>query len=242
MSTRPLIAFAMGAVLLLAGCATSDTATPEQTAATSSPQTSEPVEEKRIALEDLRGALISEADLPGSGWTLAENAVTIGQSDGRQWQPAECGDRFTTLFDETLAPPNDDFVTVTFERADTDALRIVTENIARWDQDIDIAAIDDDFTSLIQECGVLTSDPLALTLSPITIDDAAAIRIAYGAGALSFNLDIAYAQVGTYLVGVTNTGIATTDTELVDLLAKATSALTTTIETAEAIPAGVTPA
>lgn len=242
MIKAPLIAIAMGAVLTLAGCTGSDAASPEQTAATSSSQTSEPVEEKRIALEDLRSALISDTDLPGGGWTLAENAVTIGQSDGRQWQPAECGDRFTTLFDETLAPPNDDFVTVTFERADTDALRIVTENIARWDQTIDIASIDDDFTSLIQECGVLTSDPLALTLSPITIDDAAAIRIAYGAGALSFNLDIAYAQVGTYLVGVTNTGIATTDTELADLLAKATAALTSTIETAEAIPPGVTPA
>lgn len=238
MIKRSLIAIAVGAALALTGCANTTTSAPESTGAT----TPAPEAPKRIALEDLRSALISDADLPGGGWTLAENAVTIGQSDGRQWQPAECGDRFTTLFDESLAPPNDDFVTVTFERADTAALRIVTENIARWDQAIDVAAIEEDFTNLINECGVLTSDPLAITLSPISIDDAAAIRIAYGAGALSFNLDIAYAQVGTYLVGVTNTGIATTETELAALLTEATTRLSQTIETADEIPQGTSSA
>lgn len=238
MIKQSLIGIAMGAALVLTGCANTTTSAPESTDAT----TPAPEAPKRIALEDLRSALISDADLPGGGWTLAENAVTIGQSDGRQWQPAECGDRFTTLFDESLAPPNDDFVTVTFERADTAALRIVTENIARWDQAIDVAAIEEDFTNLINECGVLTSDPLAITLSPISIDDAAAIRIAYGAGALSFNLDIAYAQVGTYLVGVTNTGIATTETELAALLTEATTRLSQTIETADEIPQGTSSA
>lgn len=234
---RPtLIAVAMGAALTLAGCTNSTTTSLESPTAI---QTSEP---KLIALEDLRSAVISDTELDGEGWRLAERTVTIGKSDGRSWQPAACGERFTTLFDETLTPPNDDFVTVTYEQPSDSNFRVVTENIARWERPIDITKIAEDFEALITDCPTLTSDNITITLSPIGIDGAAAIRIAYGTAAVAFNLDIAYAPVGGYLVGVTNTGVETTDTELAGLVMRATDILTRTIAESEAIPTGVTSA
>jgi hypothetical protein len=199
-------------------------------------------QEKRVSVEDLRSALITDADLPGEGWRLSKKPITIGQSDGRTWLPKACGERFTKIFDSDLAPPSEDFVTITYERPDANDFRVVTENISGWRKAPDIAAVNTDFQSLIRECATLTSDQVSLTLAPLEIPSAAAIRITYGAAALSFNLDIAYAPVGPYLVAITNTGVATTMDELNSLLDRAVQKLQSTLDTAPAMPDGVTPA
>lgn len=73
----------------------------------------------------------------------------------------------------------------------------------------------------------VTEDPIRLLFSGmlrsllITTsegNDALAIRVTYGAAVLTFTLDIAYAVVGPYLVGVTNTGVAVTESELSGLM------------------------
>jgi hypothetical protein len=229
------LAFVGVSIALLTGCSADSVQVP---AAPAEPTT----QEKRIAVEDLRSALITDADLPDDGWRLSDKPITIGQSDGRTWLPKACGDRFTEIFDTDLAPPTEDFVTITYERPDANDFRVVTENISGWRKAPDIAAVNTDFQSLIRECATLTSDQVSLTLAPLDIRDAAAIRITYGAAVLNFNLDIAYAPVGPYLVGITNTGVATTNAELSDLLDRAVQKLRSTLETAPAMPDGVTPA
>lgn len=191
--------------------------------------------DKRVSLVDLSSALLTTEDLPAGDWVAAAAPVTIGESGGRIWKPDECGERFTTYFEQDLAPPTEDFVTVTFEEPSSDDFRIVTENISRWDRPIDIAAIQDEFTSLIAECEILTSDQIAITLQPLDIDGAAALRIDYSTGALAFTFDIAYAQVGTYLVGVTNSGVQATAAELRELLKAATDNLQQILRTAPAV-------
>ena len=232
---------------VLTSCASGESATvPTESMGTSVEPSAEPTNEptdepanepadKRVSLDDLTSALLTMDDLPAGDWVPAAAPVTIGESGGRIWKPDECGERFTTYFEQDLAPPTEDFVTVTFEEPSSDDFRIVTENISRWDRPIDIAAIQEEFTSLIAECEILTSDQIAITLRPLDIDGAAALRIDYSTGALAFTFDIAYAQVGTYLVGVTNSGVEATAAELRDLLTAATDNLQQTLRSAPAV-------
>lgn len=229
--------------LTLVSCAAGESATAPTgsmgTTVEPSPEpTSEPTDEpadKRVSLDDLTGALVTAEDLPAGDWVPAAAPVTIGESGGRIWKPDECGERFTTYFEQDLAPPTEDFVTVTFEEPSSDDFRIVTENISRWDRPIDIDSIQEEFSSLIAECEILTSDQIAITLRPLDIDGAAALRIDYSTGALAFTFDIAYAKVGTYLVGVTNSGVQASAEELRDVLKIATDNLQRTLRTAPAI-------
>jgi hypothetical protein len=220
---------------LLTGCSAGTVQVP-------APPAEPTTQEKRIAVEDLRSALVTDEDLPGKGWRLSDKPVTIGKSDGRAWLPTECGERFTQLFDADLAPPTEEFVTITYEQANADNFRVVTENISNWPQVPDIASLSTDFQSLIDECSSLTSDLVSLTFTPLAVSGGAAIRISYGAAVLNFNLDIAYASVGPYLIGLTNTGVATTDDELNGLLDRAVRKLQVTLDTSPAIPDGVRPA
>jgi hypothetical protein len=231
---RELALVGLGFVLLT-GCAAGGESTPATPSAAATA-------DKRIAVADLRSALLTESDLPGDGWRVAGKPVTIGQSDGRSWLPADCGMRFTKIFDTDLAPPADEFVTVTYEQASDDDFRVVTENISGWQTPPDVTSVQADFSSLITDCQTLTSDQVTLTMTPLDVTDAAAIRITYGAAVLNFNLDIAYATVGPYLIGVTNTGVATTSGELNVLLERAVGRLQTTRNSAPALAEGVTPA
>lgn len=220
------------ALFFLAGCAGDEVT---QQVASVSPS----VSEKRIALEDLRSALLTEADLPDDAWRISDTPVTIGQSDGRTWMPMECGERFTQIFSVDLAPPTQDFVTVTYEQAGADDFRVVTENISGWSKPPDLGAIAADFRNLIDDCPALTGDQVALTLTALEVDDAVAIRVTYGAAVLTFNLDIAYAVVGPYLVGVTNTGVAVTESELSGLMEIAIVKLQSALDSGSALPDGV---
>lgn len=188
-----------------------------------------------MSLDDLSSALLTAQDLPAGEWVPASAPVTIGESGGRLWKPDECGERFTNYFEQDLAPPTEDFVTVTFEEPSSDDFRIVTENISRWDRPIDVDGIREEFAALIAECEILTSDQIAITLRPLSIEGAAAMRIDYSTGALAFTFDVAYAQVGTYLVGVTNSGVEATADELRELVKVATDNLERTLQTAPAI-------
>lgn len=228
---KPLLAIAaLG--LALASCTAGESVTsPKPSAEPTATPSTEPAD-KRVSLADLAGALLTAQDLPAGEWVPASAPVTIGESGGRVWKPVECGERFTTYFEQDLAPPTEDFVTVTFEEPSSDDFRIVTENISRWDRPIDVDGIREEFASLIAECEILTSDQIAITLRPLSIEGAAAMRIDYSTGALAFTFDIAYAQVGTYLVGVTNSGVEATAAELRELLKVATDNLERTLQTA----------
>lgn len=216
------------------GPAESAEATVEPSVEPTTAPSSEPAD-KRVSLDDLTSALLTTEDLPAGDWVPATAPVTIGESGGRIWKPDACGERFTTYFEQDLAPPTEDFVTVTYEEPSSDDFRIVTENISRWERPIDVAAIQEEFTSLIAECEILTSDQIAITLRPLDIDGAAAMRIDYNTGALAFTFDIAYAQVGTYLVGVTNSGVQATAAELRTLVQTAKNNLQRTLQTATAV-------
>jgi len=230
-----VVAFA----LLLEACASPASVSTDvtDTAATSVEQQAP---DKRIAMADLRAALITPEDLDGEGWRVSEDDVTIGKADGLQWKPTECGERFTALFDQDLGPPTPTFVTITYEQTKSRNFRVVTENISLWERPIDTDRIAEEFTSLAADCSTLTTDLIALTLNPISLDGAVGFRIEYSTGAFDFNLDIAYAKVGTYLIGITNSGVGTTDAELQSLVTAAVNRLEAGVRDAPALEMSAT--
>jgi hypothetical protein len=195
-----------------------------------------PPSPKRINLADLRTSVLALSDLPGVGWQISDRAVTIGQSDGRQWQPRECGTRLNDLFDSTLAPSNDDFVSITFEQSSGNE---ITQNIARRDKPLSITEIADSFTSLIADCPSLTSESITLTLAPVDVADAAGIKINYAVAEKIFTLTIIYSQVGSYLLGLTHTGIFVTTAELQRLVDRANAKLGIALDEAPSINDGI---
>jgi hypothetical protein len=230
---KPLIAL-LGLTLLLTGCASTSTTT--EPTSESTPTSDVP---KQIARDDLREALLAPDDLNGDGWVRLEETITIGKADGRQWQPAACGENFTELFDQRLAPEPTVFLSVTYEQPQTDNFRVVTENISLRERPIDVEAIAEDFASLADECPMLTEELIALELTALPLSNAAGMRIEYKTGILGFNLDIGYAMVGTYLVGVTVTGVETSTEEMQSLLDTAVEKLNRVLQEAKPLDANV---
>lgn len=223
------------AIALLLGACGSPASVSTEVADASATPAGPQLPDKRIAVADLQAALITPEDLVGEGWRVSEDAVTIGKSDGLKWMPTACGERFTALFDQDLGPPTPTFVTVTYEQTKSRNFRVVTENISLWERPIDTARIAEEFQSLAADCPTLTTDLIALTISPIPLQDAVGFRVKYSTSAFDFNLDIAYAKVGTYLIGLTNSGVASTDAELQSLITAAITRLEARVQDAPAL-------